>query len=86
MIRQIAHNAIDYNKIAYMCLIDLTKFFDRVRLPNVARLQNKKMFTELGAESEMMQCKKISTPNFWYKSCRVIASLLYHLMTSRPKI
>ena len=41
-IRQIAEKSIEYNKIAYMCFVDLTKAFDRVRLPDVVRLLKKK--------------------------------------------
>lgn len=42
VIRQIAEKAIEYNKTAYMCFIDLTKAFDRVRLPDVVKLLKKK--------------------------------------------
>ena len=37
MVRQIAEKAIVFNHTAYLCFIDLTKAFDRVRLADVAK-------------------------------------------------
>jgi hypothetical protein len=36
-VRQIAEKAIEFNHTAYLCFIDLTKAFDRVRLDDVAK-------------------------------------------------
>ena len=36
--RQIAETSIEYNKPAFVCFIDLTKAFDRVRLSDVLKL------------------------------------------------
>lgn len=38
ILRQKTEKAIEYNKAAFMCFIDLTKAFDRVRLTNVLRI------------------------------------------------
>jgi len=35
IVRQIAEKAIEFNHTAYLCFVDLTKTFDRVRLANV---------------------------------------------------
>ncbi|XP_057672917.1 uncharacterized protein LOC130904270 [Diorhabda carinulata] len=42
VIFQIKEKAIEFNKTAYMCFIDLTQAFDRVRLSNVTILLKRK--------------------------------------------
>ena len=37
-IRQIAEKAIEFNKPAFMCFVDLTQAFDRVKLEDVVPL------------------------------------------------
>jgi hypothetical protein len=37
IVRQIAENTTEFNRTAYLCFIDLTKAFDRVRLADVAK-------------------------------------------------
>lgn len=40
--RQIAEKAIEYNKPAFVCFVDLTKAFDRIRLADVLSILKKK--------------------------------------------
>jgi hypothetical protein len=41
-IRQIREKAIEYNTSAYLCFIDLTKAFDRIKLNDVVNALQKK--------------------------------------------
>lgn len=43
ILRQIVEKSIEYDKPAYMCFIDLTKAFDRIRLNDVLLILNKKL-------------------------------------------
>lgn len=38
MVRQIVEKAIEFDKPAFMCFVDLTKAFDRIKLSNVTRI------------------------------------------------
>lgn len=42
IIRQIAEKAIEYNKTAYICFVDLTKAFDRIKLQDVITIMKEK--------------------------------------------
>ena len=42
ILRQIAEKSIEHNKPAFMCFVDLTQAFDRVRLADVLRLLEKR--------------------------------------------
>ena len=42
IVRQIAEKSIEFNHMAYMCFVDLTKAFDRVRLANMIRVLERK--------------------------------------------
>jgi len=41
IVRQIAEKAIKFNHTAYLCFVDLTKSFDRVRLADVIEFERK---------------------------------------------
>ena len=42
VLRQIVEKSIEYNKPAYLCFIDLTKSFDRVRIDDIVYLLYKR--------------------------------------------
>lgn len=44
--RQIVEKAIEYGKLAFMCFIDLTKAFDRVKLIDVINILMRKHIPE----------------------------------------
>lgn len=48
IVRQIAEKALEYNKPSYLCFVDLTKAFDKVRLQDVVKeLQLKNIHTNI---------------------------------------
>jgi len=46
IVRQIAEKAIEFGKLAFMCFVDLTKAFDRVRLSDVTNIQKEEDMPE----------------------------------------
>ncbi|KAH1002292.1 hypothetical protein HUJ04_008390 [Dendroctonus ponderosae] len=47
--RQIAEKAIEYNRVAYMCFVDVTKAVDRVRLTDVVELKKKNVHRDISS-------------------------------------
>lgn len=62
IIRQITEKAIEFSKVAFMCFVDLTQAFDRVRLADVLALLQKRNIHP----NTIRTIEKLNTDNYTY--------------------